>query len=159
MDQQRAGRGGTGYVVAARVASGELGTRLGLSDHDLAVVTLVLATGAHGWRAFECETLDPDGTYVGTVRLTTHPAAGAGKALPGVVIVHGHDEDPAPAAARRRARPKRTPAQRRVQAALDAAGTPSDPARRQSDPERLEGDPASRETPVPAPDLPAPSAG
>ena len=55
---------------------------------------------------------------------TKHPAAGGGKAWPGGVIVHGHDEDPAPAAARRRARPKRTPAQRRVQSALDAAGTP-----------------------------------
>ncbi|HUZ72672.1 MAG TPA: hypothetical protein VMU87_06785, partial [Stellaceae bacterium] len=111
---------------------------LGLGDDELALVVGLLAAGAHGWRAFECETLDTDGTYVGTVRLTTHPAAGRGRAAPMIVPVAGDDE-PAPGAALRRARPKRTPAQRRVASAL--AGAASDPAWRNGDSEPL-ADPA-----------------
>jgi hypothetical protein len=122
-----------GHVVAAKVATGELGARLGLDDDELALVLEVLAAGAHGWRAFECETLAADGTYVGTVRLTTHPSAraqggGIGARDPG-------ESDAVPGAARRRARPKFSPAQTRVRAAL--ARAPSDPERQNSDLERL----------------------
>src|ERR1700723_3752385 len=101
------------HVVAAKVASGELGVRLGLPDDELGVVMAVLAAGAFGWRAFECETLDADGTYVGTVRLTTHPAVGAGAARIGVAALDPCVEEATPAAAQRRARPKSTPAQGR----------------------------------------------
>ncbi len=117
-----------GHVVAAKVATGELGIRLGLSDEDLAVVTRVLAAGAHGWRAFECETLAADGTYVGTVRMTTHPAVGASADDPGaadapaeIVARDPGEDDAIPRTASRRARPKRTPAQLRVREALARA--------------------------------------
>ena len=121
-----------GHVVAAKVVTGELGARLGLGDDELALVTRVLAAGAHGWRAFECETFAADGTYIGTVRLTTHPAvAGRGEIMardPGA-------EEAVPDAALRRARPKTTPAQARVRAML--ARATSDPERQNSDPESL----------------------
>jgi hypothetical protein len=127
-----------GHVVAAKVATGELGARLGLSDAELAIVTKVLAAGAHGWRAFECETLDADGTYAGTVRLTTHPAVTPAETMPGTIVATDPGSEAAlPDAAQRRARPKRTPAQFRVRAALGQAA-PSDPESRKGDPERLD---------------------
>ena len=145
------------HVVAAKVVTGELGARLGLSDQDLALVTSVLAAGAHGWRAFECETLDADGTYVGTVRLTTHPAVGTGgtPAAGGIVAAEPGDAERAPKAALRRARPKRSPAQTRVRAALERAaagapGAPSDLEWRKGDPERLD-EPAPPHDPAAAP--------
>jgi hypothetical protein len=125
-----------GHVVAAKVASDELGARLGPSQAELALVAKLLAAGAHGWRAFECETLDADGTYVGTVRLTTHPAVG--RSGRGAIIATDPGGDAAlPDAAQRRARPKRTPAQARVRAALGQPA-PSDPEHRNGDPEPLE---------------------
>ena len=130
-----------GHVVVAKVATGELGARLGLGDDELALVTRVLAAGAHGWRAFECETLAADGTYIGTVRLTTHPAVtGRG----GEIVARDPGEEEAvPSAARRRARPKTTPAQARVRAVL---------ARATSDPERQNSDPGSLAEATPAPE-------
>jgi hypothetical protein len=134
-----------GHVVAAKVASGEMGVRLGPSQAELVVVAKLLAAGAYGWRAFECETLDADGTYVGTVRLTTHPAArSAGRGAGAIVAADPTSDVALPDAARRRARPKRTPAQARVRAVL---GHPAP-----SDPESRNGDPETLETPVAAGD-------
>jgi len=130
-----------GHGVVAKVATGELGARLGLGDDELALVTRVLAAGAHGWRAFECETLAADGTYIGTVRLTTHPAVtGRG----GEIVARDPGEEEAvPSAARRRARSKTTPAQARVRAVL---------ARATSDPERQNSDPGSLAEAAPMPE-------
>ena len=135
-----------GHVVAAKVATGELGARLGLSKAELAVVTKLLAAGAYGWRAFECETLDADGTYAGTVRLTTHPAVTPAGAKSGALVASDpRDEGAVPDAALRRARPKRTPAQSRVRAALGQPA-PSDPESQNGDPERQESSPAERDS-------------
>ena len=134
-----------GHVVAAKVATGELGARLGLSDAELALVAKVLAGGAYGWRAFECETLDADGTYVGTVRLTTHPAmTRTGRGSP-IIASEPGGEAALPSAAQRRARPKRTPAQTRVRAALGHP-VPSDPECQNGDPGALESPSAERES-------------
>lgn len=137
-----------GHVVAAKIATGELGDRLGLSKAELAVVTKLLAAGAYGWRAFECETLDADGTYAGTVRLTTHPAVTPAGAQRGALVASDPRSEVAiPDAAARRARPKRTPTQSRVRAALGHAA-PSDPDGQNGDPERQDSAAVERDSDI-----------